>query len=161
MTDQNPSVHKNLIHMIDSMYVHRPSGVVTSVSNFDRIGSIRVGRGKILIDGQEFEGNNVVFDKDGITIDGKSITTEDDKKYKVTSIIVQGNVAGGIKSSSADVTVNGNVEGRISTMSGDVHVEKIVKGDVSTMDGDVSAHTINGKTSTVTGDIDRKFRSKK
>ena len=90
---------------------------MTSTNHSGR-GSMHVGGGKIVIDGREYEGNHVIFNKDGITIDGKSITAEDDKKYKVTSITVQGNVTGDVESSSADVTVHGDVQGSISTQSG-------------------------------------------
>lgn len=99
----------------------------------DRIGSVNVVDGQVVINGREVEMREFA-------------------SAPVINISIEGPVDS-VSTQSGDVTVKGDL-GAAKTMSGNVKVEGDVKGDASTMSGDVRvAGSISGKVKTVSGDI--------
>lgn len=107
------------------------------------------GGGSVVIDGREFNGNNINIDGNGIvTVDG---VQQEGQLVGDIKIEVSGDITR-LETTSGDVTVTGSC-GMVSTMSGDVETREIV-GNVKTMSGDVKCTgPISGSVSTMSGDI--------
>lgn len=109
--------------------------------------------GDLVINGQRISGSgglNVVSRNGKVTVNGVDIGNGTEEK--VITVKINGNVAGGVKTSSGDVHINGDADS-VTTVSGDVHVDGCVSGNVSTVSGDVEALKIDGNVKTVSGDI--------
>ncbi len=140
---------------------YRMGGTFSSVTLGSGVnhGSVVVSSGgRISIDGVTYEGTNVIMNDDGVFIDGVEVQPTDGaaKHYKTTSIVIHGNVTGGVQTTSGDVIVNqGSITGPVATMSGDVALENggDVRGDVTTMSGDVKCRNVAGAIRTTSGKI--------
>jgi uncharacterized protein (DUF342 family) len=107
--------------------------------------------GKINVNGNSYNGNNISICNGKIIVDGKNVTPKDETTIMIQVdgnveridagsfhvMAVRGNV-GSIKSASGDIEVNGNVEGDVESMSGDIDVNGGVKGNCKTMSGDIN-----------------------
>jgi len=89
-----------------------------------------------------------------VYVDGKLITDESGCTSKEIKIVINGNVEGGIKVDSGNVTVFGDCKD-ISTMSGDVECRN-VNGNIKTQSGDVKCGNVTGDINTMSGDVTTK-----
>jgi hypothetical protein len=107
----------------------------------------------ITINGKTYSGeNSIVVNNDQVIIDGRVVTP----KGPVINISVVGPVGRLQVDACNQCRVSGNVTGGIKTMSGDVTVTGTVTGSVETVSGNVEAGSIHGDVSTMSGDIGRK-----
>lgn len=109
--------------------------------------------GDLIINGQRISGSgglNVVSRNGKVTVNG--VDVGDGTEEKIITVKINGNVTGGVKTSSGDVEVSGDADS-VTTVSGDVNVGGCVSGSVSTVSGDVEALKIDGNVKTVSGDI--------
>lgn len=116
------------------------------------------GPGKIVIGDKEYTGTSVVYNQEGIKIDGKLITAADGHPYHAVAIHVHGDVEQ-VTTTSAKVKVHGDVLRNVHSTLGSVWVEGNIDGDASSTSGSIHAKSIRGQASTVSGSIDRDFRS--
>ena len=91
--------------------------------------NLNMKNGRIVIDGREFQGNNVSIVNGKVTVDG---VVQDGELSGPVTVTVHGNVEN-LSNISGDVTAN-NV-GRIKTTSGDIRCS-----DVGGSEGDRRAH---------------------
>lgn len=105
----------------------------------------------------EANGNSTVsIDSSGVLINGKPLEPIDpDKPRPIINVEIKGNVA--IVKDVKSVYIGGDA-GNVSTVSGDVTVEKNITGSAHSVSGNITAETINGGVSTVSGDINPKFK---
>ncbi len=104
------------------------------------------GSGRIVIDGKEYNGNNVSIKGNKVIIDGKA---QDGELIGDVNIVVHGDVKDLHNTSG---TVKANSVGSVDTLSGDVECGD-VSGSVKTMSGDVTCGTITGSVKTMSGDV--------
>ncbi|MGL5589064.1 MAG: hypothetical protein ACRDDI_13505 [Aeromonas veronii] len=102
--------------------------------------------GTISINGEVYNGRNVVINNGNVTIDGKSVGTPNPP----ISVEVFANVER-LESAAGDVTVNGDV-GSVKTQAGDVKCNNVA-GSVQTMSGDVTCRGVIGSAKTMSGNI--------
>ena len=107
---------------------------------------LNVRSGKILIDGKEFSGKNIIIANGKVTIDG---IIQDGELVGDVNITVHGDVE---HLENASGKVIANKAGNIHTQSGDVECGDIT-GSVQTMSGDIDCGAIGGSVSTMSGDI--------
>jgi DUF4097 and DUF4098 domain-containing protein YvlB len=105
----------------------------------------------VTINGTTYKGNNICFDGDKVTIDGKEKDNSLQGVGKIT-VTVNGDVDT-LTTTSGDIIVKGSVGCNVKTTSGDVEIVGDVYGSVATISGDVEVNTIKGSCSTISGDI--------
>lgn len=110
---------------------------------------------KITINGRTFcddltsdEDLNITAHNGQLIIHGNVVECDD----KIVHVEVFGSV-NNLTTSSGDITVHQNVDGGIDTKSGSVTINGEVKGSVKTVSGSVIAQSIQGNTSTMSGNI--------
>lgn len=106
----------------------------------------------ININGQSFSGQNIQITNNRIYIDGKLIEDQEVVESKNIYITVDGNVSKLEVDNAETISVTGDAN-TIKTTNGNVRVVGVVHGDVKTVNGNVSAINIEGKVSTVNGNI--------
>ena len=105
---------------------------------------------EISIDGKTYRGKTSVTKRgDHIYVDGVRHETTEDRI--VTTIIVNGDVHGGLDTHGATLEIKGSAFGTLT--SGDVTIYGDVSGDVSTINGDLECGNVRGNLTTVNGDI--------
>lgn len=104
-------------------------------------------KSKITINGQTFEGQNIVINDGNVEVDGNTTTFLNSKKIIVN---VYGD-AESVHTQSGDIKVNGTV-GSILSSSGDVDCRNVL-GDIQTSSGDVNCSKVSGNIRTFSGDI--------
>jgi len=118
----------------------------------------------IVVNGKQYNGNNVSMRNGIVYIDGKLADTNDEKVITITvtgniqsleadyckSIIVNGDV-NKLQTTSGDVEC-GNVTGNIQSTSGDIECGNI-GGDASSTSGDIKCGDVQGSVKTLSGDI--------
>lgn len=106
-------------------------------------------KSKLNINGQDYAGNNVVINSDGVFIDDVKVNSTVAPNIKVSfwgDCTVATTVSG-------DIAVTGNCN-EINTVSGDVQIEGNANGDIETLSGDVRIiGSASGKLKTMSGDI--------
>lgn len=106
----------------------------------------------ILINGKSFTGKNIQIINNNVTIDGKTVTTDD----KVIIIRVMGDLESLQCDNANEIIIEGNVLKDVKTTNGDVNIEDGVGGNVTTTNGDVFCGYISGNVQTKNGDINTK-----
>ena len=108
--------------------------------------NINMNNGRVVIDGKEFKGNNVVIRNGKVIVDGK---TQDGELTGDVNVVVHGDVQS-LENHAGNVTAQ-NV-GEVSTGSGDVRCGN-VSGSIRTGSGDVSCGNVGGNIRTGSGDV--------
>lgn len=110
----------------------------------------------VIVNGKKYTvpNGNVSVIGNKIYVNNKLITDESSCTSKEIKIVINGNVEGGIKVDSGNVTVFGDCKD-INTMSGDVEC-KNVNGNIKTQSGDVKCGNVSGDISTMSGDVTTK-----
>ena len=104
---------------------------------------------EIQINGNSYNGNNIVVNNGRIIIDGKDVTPD----QKVIDIVVHGDINSLKVDSCQKCNVNGDVHGDVSSMSGDIEIQGSAN-NVKSMSGDIDiGGSIQGSASTMSGDI--------
>lgn len=109
--------------------------------------------GDLIINGQRISssnGLNIVSHNGKVTVNG--VDVGDGTAEKIITVKINGNVTGGVKTTSGDVHVSG-IADSVTTVSGDIDVAWSIHGNVSTASGDVETQKIFGNVKTVSGDI--------
>jgi hypothetical protein len=108
--------------------------------------NLNMSNGRVVIDGKEFNGNNISIDGDTVIVDG---VAQQGTLTGPVNVVVHGDVQI-LENRSGNVTAQ-NV-GNIKTVSGDVDCNA-VSGSVQTVSGDVDCDEIGGSVKTVSGDV--------
>ena len=104
---------------------------------------------EIQINGNSYNGNNIIVNNGRVIIDGKDVTPD----QKVIDIQVHGDLNSLKVDSCNTCHVNGDVHGDVSSMSGDIDIQGSAH-NVKSMSGDIDiGGSITGNTSTMSGDI--------
>ena len=105
----------------------------------------------IIINGNNYSGNNVIISNGKVIIDGKDVTPDS----KNIEIKVDGNIEQLSVDACNKVEITGNVS-NVKTKSGDVDISGDVSGSIQTMSGDVDCGNVGGSISTMSGDVKNK-----
>lgn len=108
--------------------------------------NLNMRNGRIVIDGREFQGNNVTISNGKVTVDG---VVQDGELVGDINVTVHGDVQS-LENHTGNVTAQ-NV-GEISTGSGDVKCGN-VGGSIRTGSGDVECGAVSGNIRTGSGDV--------
>jgi formylmethanofuran dehydrogenase subunit C len=131
------------------------------VGGSSRSTMMSIGNSTVTINGRKYTGQSISTDGSGrIFVDGRDVSKDEgetkDVVYKSCVIRVEGNVAGSISASTADVEVSGSVGGSVSTASGSVYVEGDIKGSsgAQSMSGNVTVEGNNaGPATSMSGNV--------
>jgi len=105
-------------------------------------------RGRVTIDGRDFEGRNITINGDKVVVDGE---VQDGSLVGPVYVTVQGD-AESVETTSGNVRVDGSCR-EVKSSSGDIICHDVA-GDVRTMSGDVEVSgSIGGSASTMSGDV--------
>tara|TARA_R110000782_G_scaffold79760_2_gene158228 strand:+ start:182 stop:520 length:339 start_codon:yes stop_codon:yes gene_type:complete len=108
--------------------------------------NLNMRNGRIVIDGREFHGSNVIMSNGRVTVDG---VVQDGELSGQISVTVHGDVQS-LENHAGNVIAQ-NV-GEISTGSGDVKCGN-VSGSIRTGSGDVECGAVSGNMRTGSGDV--------
>ena len=104
------------------------------------------GKGRVTIDGRDFQGKSIRIVGNKVLVDGKE---QPGTLVGPIQINVQGDVSE--LNSTGDVRVIGSCR-KVTTVSGDIHCANVL-GDVETVSGDIFCGKVAGTVKTVSGDI--------
>lgn len=108
---------------------------------------------QITINGMEFIGSSLSANKCKVFIDGKEISTGEDKSINIT---VNGNINHLEVNHCNKIIVDGTVN-NINTISGNVEIATgEVKGNIKSVSGNVTCQTVKGRIETISGSISYK-----
>ncbi len=108
--------------------------------------NISMNNGRVVIDGKEFQGSNVIIQNGKVVVDGK---TQDCELVGDVNVVVHGDVQT-LENHTGNVTAQ-NV-GEVSTGSGDVRCGS-VSGSIRTGSGDIFCGKVSGNIRTGSGDV--------
>ena len=108
--------------------------------------NVNMSNGRIVIDGRQFQGNNVTITNGKVTVDG---VVQDGELSGPINVTVHGDVQS-LENHAGNVTAQ-NV-GELSTGSGDVKCGD-VSGSIRTGSGDVECGSVSGNIRTGSGDV--------
>jgi len=108
--------------------------------------NMKIGSGRVVIDGREFNGRSIQINGDRVIVDGVQV---EGSLSGPVSVQVYGDVES--LECSGDATIAGSA-GSVKTVSGDVRCG-LVNGSVQTVSGDVECGTVAGGVKTVSGDV--------
>lgn len=107
--------------------------------------------GKIIVNGKTYHGKSVSMKNNQLYIDGVLVETIN---TPVIDVKIEGNCHS-VLNEVGDVTVNGQVTGGVKNSTGDITCGNIV-GDVTNEVGDISCGKVTGSVKTGVGDINKR-----
>ncbi len=103
----------------------------------------------ITVNGETFDGQNIIIRNGRVIVDGKDVTPE----VREINIVINGNIDTLVADACQKISVTGDV-GNLKTVSGNVDIKGSALGPVTTTSGDIICGEVKNSISSVSGNID-------
>ena len=107
----------------------------------------------IIVNGKNYEGNNLYMNGDKVYVEGKLVSGDDEKEV---NIIIDGNIDTIKLTSVNNFNMVGNCN-NLSSTGGNLNIKGSIEGNVTSVSGNIKCKSINGNVSTVSGDISKRI----